>query len=179
MKPKLSVLLGVAGLACTLALPAHADSSKPGKPATTVASKSHPADDQAAAMATSDTPPVTIAQAATPALLLTRAAPGARVSGTDNGFPDVNPVFPLKAGHMVCGTSRMPIDVKVEGSNDDSVLLTWNKKHYLLKRRPTSTGAYHFDDAKAGFVLIQIPTKSMLFDKKNMTRLADDCIPLP
>lgn len=180
MKLKFSVLLGVAGLACTLALPAHADSSKPGKPAKAVASKSQPhqADDQAVAMATSDTAAITIAQAATPALL-TGATQGTRASGTDNGFPDVNPVFPLKAGHMVCGTSRMPIDVKVEGSNDDSVLLTWNKKHYLLKRRPTSTGAYHFDDAKAGFVLIQIPTKSMLFDKKNMTRLADDCIPRP
>ncbi|MDD4886925.1 MAG: hypothetical protein PHO64_08380 [Thiomonas sp.] len=172
MKRKFYLLSGVVGLSCALALPAHAQ---------THASKEKAAD--AATTATHGTTkpgPTVVATAATitPALL-TSNAPGARVPGTENGYPDVNPVFALKAGRMICGSSRVPMDVKVEGVNDQSVLLTWNRKSYILKRKPTSTGAYHFDDAKAGFVLIQIPAKSMLFDKKNMTRLADDCVPSP
>lgn len=172
MKRQFFFLSGVVGLSCALALPAHAQ---------TQASKEKTADAATAAThGTTKAEPTVVATAdtATPALL-TSDAPGARVPGTENGFPDVNPVFALKAGRMVCGSRRLPMDVKIEGANDQAVLLTWNRKSYILKRKPTSTGAYHFDDAKAGFVLIQIPTKSMLFDKKNMTRLADDCVPSP
>ncbi|CUA97811.1 hypothetical protein Ga0061069_10699 [Thiomonas bhubaneswarensis] len=164
----LSVLSGLVGLSCMLSLPAHAQSS---------ADKSQQPGSAASAKNTEPTAAPTVvatAATATPALLKPSAAP----EGTENGYPDVNPVFALKEGRMVCGNRRIPMDVKVEGANDKAVLLTWNKKHYVLKRKPTSTGAYHFDDAKAGFVLIQIPTKSMLFDKKNMTRLADDCVPI-
>ena len=172
MKRQFFFLSAVVSLSCSLALPAHAQ---------THASKEKTAD--AATAATHDTTKaeqtvVATADTATPALLISNA-PGARVPGTENGFPDVNPVFALKAGRMVCGSRRLPMDVKIEGADDQAVLLTWNRKSYILKRKPTSTGAYHFDDAKAGFVLIQIPTKSMLFDKKNMTRLADDCVPSP
>lgn len=103
--------------------------------------------------------------------------PGARVPGTDNGLPDVNPVFAFKSGPMVCGLHHRPLDVKVETADDQSILVIWDKRRYLLKRRPTSTGAYHFNDEKAGLVLIQIPAKSMLFDQKHMMRLADDCVP--
>ena len=162
MKRKFTLLSGLVGLSLVLSLPAHAQNA-PDKTAKSDKAVAQPAPTVVAAAA-----------AATPAVL----TPGARVPGTENGYPDVNPVFALKAGRMICGSRRLPMDVKIEGANDEAVLLTWNKKHYVLKRKPTSTGAYHFDDAKAGFVLIQIPTKSMLFDKKNMTRLADDCIPL-
>lgn len=157
MKLKFSLLPGLAGLlSCALAVPVHAEThSGKGQQPTVVAT----------------------AATATPALLTRSNVPGARVPGTENGYPDVNPVFALKAGHMVCGNHHLPLDVKVEDANDQAVLLTWNKKRYVLNRIPTSTGAYHFDDVKAGVVLIQIPTKSMLFDKKNMTRLADDCVP--
>ncbi len=168
MKRKFFFLSGLVSLSCALALPAQADThSDKAKQvdAATAANKMQPAI-------------VATAATATPALLTSSNAPGARVPGTENGYPDVNPVFVLKAGRMVCGSRRLPMDVKVESADDQSVLLTWNRKNYLLKRKPTSTGAYHFDDAKAGFVLIQIPTKSMLFDKKNMTRLADDCVPI-
>ncbi|MBN2691964.1 MAG: hypothetical protein JXR43_08955 [Burkholderiaceae bacterium] len=164
MKRKFFLLSGLVSLSCALALPAQAD---------TQADKAKQAD----AAATQPTL-VATAATATPALLTNSNVPGARVPGTENGYPDVNPVFALKAGRMVCGSQRQPMDVKIESAGDQSVLLTWNRKNYLLKRKPTSTGAYHFDDAKAGFVLIQIPTKSMLFDKKNMTRLADDCVPI-
>ena len=168
MKRKFFLLSGLVSLSCALALPAQADPHS---------GKAKQADAVAAA---NNMQPTIVATAATatPALLTSSNAPGARVPGTENGYPDVNPVFVLKAGRMVCGSHRLPMDVKVESADDQSVLLTWNRKSYLLKRKPTSTGAYHFDDAKAGFVLIQIPTKSMLFDKKNMTRLADDCVPI-
>ncbi|MCE1162151.1 MAG: hypothetical protein LWW80_04345, partial [Thiomonas sp.] len=167
MKRKLSLLSGLVGLSCMLSLTAHAQGS----------TDKTPQPDPAVSAKTAAPAPTVVAAAATatPALLNPAATP----AGTENGYPDVNPVFALKAGRMVCGSHRIPMDVKVEGANDGAVLITWNKKHYVLKRKPTSTGAYHFDDAKAGFVLIQIPTKSMLFDKKNMTRLADDCVPSP
>jgi len=89
----------------------------------------------------------------------------------------VNPVYQMKWGRMECGSHEF-MDIKQEGANDQSILITWKGRQYLLTRKPTTTGAYHFDDARAGLVMIQIPAKSMLFDKKNMTRLADDCNPV-
>jgi len=171
MKRKLSLLCGLLGLSFTLALPAHAtgESGTASKPTPTRKAKTKV---KPAAKATT-----VAAAAATPALLSPQAAQAQPV-GTENGYPDVNPAFAFKDGPMLCGSQQEPMDIKVEAANDQEVLVTWNRKHYLLKRKPTSTGAYHFDDAKAGFVLIQIPAKSMLFDKKNMTRLADDCVPI-
>ena len=89
---------------------------------------------------------------------------------------DPLPSYKMKSGPMMCG-SHLRIDVKAEGRNDHAILLTWKGRHYLMLRKPTTTGAYHFDDRKAGLVMIQIPAKSMLFDNRNMTRLADDCNP--
>ena len=89
----------------------------------------------------------------------------------------VNPIYQMKIGRMQCGSHEF-MDVKQEDANDQSILVTWKGRHYLLTRKPTTTGAYHFDDVKAGLVMIQIPAKSMLFDKKHMTRLADDCNPM-
>jgi hypothetical protein len=173
MKLNLSLVCGLFGLSCVLSQPALAanEAGTASKPAQT-----HKAKTRAKASAAT-----TVAAAgATQAMLApdaTQAQP--QPVGMENGYPDVNPVFAFKDGPMVCGSQHVPMDIKVEAANDETILLTWNRKHYLLKRKPTSTGAYHFDDAKAGFVLIQIPTKSMLFDKKNMTRLADDCVPSP
>ena len=90
---------------------------------------------------------------------------------------DPLPSYKMKVGAMVCGDRRR-MDVRVEGKNDGAIDLTWKGRHYLLLRKPTTTGAYHFDDQKAGLVMIQIPAKSMLFDKKDMIRLADDCNPI-
>lgn len=130
----------------------------------------------AAAVTAAASSPAMVAQAAAPAVV-NNDIPGARVPGTENGYPDVNPVFPFTSGRLVCGSRRIPLDVKVEAADEQKILITFEKKRYLLVRKPTSTGAYHFDDAHAGIVFIQIPVKSMLFDKKNMTRLADDCVP--
>lgn len=100
-----------------------------------------------------------------------------RAAATAAAQQAVNPVYQMKLGHMRCG-SHLTMDVKREDPNDHAILITWKGRHYLLTRKPTTTGAYHFDDAKAGLVMIQIPAKSMLFDKRDMTRLADDCNPI-
>ncbi|MDE2129479.1 MAG: hypothetical protein KGJ74_07415 [Betaproteobacteria bacterium] len=100
-----------------------------------------------------------------------------RAAATAAAEQAVNPSYQMKWGHMRCG-SHQTMDVKREGANDHTILITWKGKRYLLTRKPTTTGAYHFDDVKAGLVMIQIPAKSMLFDKRDMTRLADDCNPI-
>lgn len=100
-----------------------------------------------------------------------------RAAATAAAQDAVKPVYQMKWGHMRCG-SHQTMDVKREDANDHAILITWKGRRYLLTRKPTTTGAYHFDDAKAGLVMIQIPAKSMLFDKRDMTRLADDCNPI-
>jgi hypothetical protein len=169
MKRKSFLLCTLLGLTFGLALPAYAAGDRAA------------AGNAGAHLTKADAAPSTATTVAsvtpTPAVLAPESAL-TQPTGTENGYPDVNPVFAFKDGRMLCGSRHEPLDIKVEAPNDQEVLITWKHKHYLLKRKPTSTGAYHFDDAKAGFVLIQIPTKSMLFDKKNMTRLADDCVPI-
>ncbi len=103
--------------------------------------------------------------------------PAQQVAATEAAHQAVNPIYQMKWGRMECGSHEF-MDIKQEGTNNQSILVTWKGRRYLLARKPTTTGAYHFDDAKAGLVMIQIPAKSMLFDKKNMTRLADDCNPI-
>ena len=87
----------------------------------------------------------------------------------------VNPAYPMKSGPMRC-SDHQSMDLEQVGA--DSLELIWKGRRYRLDRDPTTTGAYHFDDPKVGLVMIQIPAKSMLFDKRNMTRLADDCNPV-
>ncbi|WP_156004338.1 hypothetical protein [Thiomonas sp. FB-6] len=119
------------------------------------------------------------AHAAPPVATKAPAAIAATVTPPSPPVPvgDPLPSYKMKEGRMICG-DRLRMDVHVEGRNDHAIDLTWKGRHYLLLRKPTTTGAYHFDDQKAGLVMIQIPAKSMLFDKKDMMRLADDCNPI-
>ena len=87
----------------------------------------------------------------------------------------VVPSYPMKSGRMTCSDHQ---SMDIEHVAADSLELIWKGRRYRLERDPTSTGAYHFDDSKVGLVMIQIPAKSMLFDNRNMTRLADDCNPV-
>ena len=87
----------------------------------------------------------------------------------------VVPSYPMKSGPMRC-SDHQKMDLEQVGS--DRLELIWKGRRYRLDRDPTTTGAYHYDDSKVGLVMIQIPAKSMLFDKRNMTRLADDCNPV-
>jgi hypothetical protein len=108
-----------------------------------------------------------------PAAVAATVAPPAPVVAQADPLPS----YAMKEGRMICG-DRLRMDVRIEGKDDHAIDLTWKGRHYLLLRKPTTTGAYHFDDQKAGLVMIQIPAKSMLFDKKDMMRLADDCNPI-
>ncbi|OIQ87621.1 hypothetical protein GALL_305080 [mine drainage metagenome] len=87
----------------------------------------------------------------------------------------VIPTYPMKSGPMRCSDHQ---SMDIEHVAADSLELIWKGRRYRLDRDPTSTGAYHYDDRKVGLVMIQIPAKSMLFDNRNMTRLADDCNPV-
>ena len=114
---------------------------------------------------------------ATSCLGLCAALVAATAYAASPASADPLPSYKMKSGPMICG-SHLRMDVKAEGRDDHAILLTWKGRHYLMLRKPTTTGAYHFDDRKAGLVMIQIPAKSMLFDNRNMTRLADDCNPM-
>jgi hypothetical protein len=85
------------------------------------------------------------------------------------------PPYAMKAGAMQCD-DHLALDVEQADSGDQTVTLTWKGRHYHLTRETTTSGAYHFGGA--ALVMIQIPSKSMLFDKSSMTRLADDCNPV-
>lgn len=88
----------------------------------------------------------------------------------------VNPWWEkLKAGHVSCEMGQ-GFDVrKVDTSS--SVELVWKKKDYVLKKVNTTTGAYRYEDAASGLVLIQIPAKMLLLNSKLGQRLADECKP--
>ncbi len=103
------------------------------------------------------------------------AAAALLYTGTTLATPAVQPTYPMKSGFMRCSDHKS-LDIEHVASN--SLELIWKGRRYRLDRDPTTTGAYHFDDARVGLVVIQIPAKSMLFDQKNMTRLADDCNPV-
>lgn len=61
-------------------------------------------------------------------------------------------------------------------AGDDSyVNLRWRNKLYRLNRQKTTTGAGRYEDGKSGLVLINIPSKSMLFDAKKGRQLANEC----
>jgi len=89
----------------------------------------------------------------------------------------VVPSYQMKSGHMLCG-EHQSFDLASVDADASEVRLTWKGRHYDMVREATTSGAYHFDDDKDGLVMIQIPAKSMLFDHKHMTRLADDCNPV-
>ena len=58
---------------------------------------------------------------------------------------------------------------------DRIVTVHWANKNYNLPREATTTGADRFHDAATGMDLVVIPTKAMLFQDKDSSRLADEC----
>lgn len=60
--------------------------------------------------------------------------------------------------------------------DDDSHLaMRWKKRLYRLTRVETTTGAHRFENRKAGFVWIGIPTKALLLDSIRGHQLANEC----
>jgi len=53
--------------------------------------------------------------------------------------------------------------------------LTWRGKRFQLQQQMTESGAQRYFDANTGMDLVIIPAKLMLFNRKEGTRLADNC----
>ncbi|AXF24091.1 hypothetical protein CUJ89_27540 [Burkholderia pyrrocinia] len=71
----------------------------------------------------------------------------------------------------------LSFDLAGDMKRDQVVTVHWAKKNYKLPRQATTTGADTFYDPAAGFKLIVIPSKAMLFsDANGGERLADECV---
>jgi len=83
---------------------------------------------------------------------------------------------PILAGsdHWSCAEG-LSFDMKGDMSRDRIVTVHWANKNYSLPREITTTGADRFHDAATGLDLVVIPTKAMLFQDKDSSRLADEC----
>ncbi len=58
---------------------------------------------------------------------------------------------------------------------DEIITLHWKGHNYRLPRQTTVTGADRYFDGASGMDLVVIPSKSMLFNRKEGQRLADEC----
>ncbi|MFZ6691121.1 hypothetical protein [Undibacterium sp. SXout20W] len=61
------------------------------------------------------------------------------------------------------------------GDNIEHIAMRWKKHLYLMHRVPTTTGAYRFENPKAGFIWIGIPAKGLLLDSRKGQQLANEC----
>jgi hypothetical protein len=69
----------------------------------------------------------------------------------------------------------LAFEMKGDMKRDQIVTVHWANKNYNLPRESTTTGADRFHDAASGMDLVVIPTKAMLFQDKDSSRLADEC----
>jgi hypothetical protein len=69
----------------------------------------------------------------------------------------------------------LAFEMKGDMKRDQIVTVHWANKNYSLPRESTTTGADRFHDAASGMDLVVIPTKAMLFQDKDSSRLADEC----
>lgn len=53
--------------------------------------------------------------------------------------------------------------------------LIWQGKRFQLLQQITQSGAQRYFDERSGMDLVIIPSKLMLFNRKQGTRLADNC----
>lgn len=58
---------------------------------------------------------------------------------------------------------------------DKVLTVHWARRNYKLPRQTTTTGADRFHDPASGLDLVVIPSKAMLLNDKNASRLADEC----
>ncbi|MFZ6725583.1 hypothetical protein ACO0K2_08825 [Undibacterium sp. MH2W] len=61
------------------------------------------------------------------------------------------------------------------GDNIDHIAMRWKKHLYIMHRVDTTTGAYRFENPKAGFIWIGIPAKGLLLDSRKGQQLANEC----
>lgn len=58
---------------------------------------------------------------------------------------------------------------------DEVITMHWEGRNFRLPRQTTVTGADRYFDSASGMDLVVIPSKAMLFDRKEGHRLADEC----
>ena len=83
---------------------------------------------------------------------------------------------PVPEGSVLWSCNEgLSFDLKGDMKRDQIVTVHWANKNYNLPREATTTGADRFHDAATGMDLVVIPTKAMLFQDKDSSRLADEC----
>lgn len=61
-------------------------------------------------------------------------------------------------------------------ANDEQhIAMRWKKHLYLMSKVDTTTGAHRFENRKAGFIWIGIPSKGLLLDSHKGQQLANEC----
>lgn len=60
-------------------------------------------------------------------------------------------------------------------NNDQYINMRWKNRFYKLNRVNTTTGAYRYENEKAGLVWINIPSKGLLLDSLRGRQLANEC----
>ncbi|SMG58692.1 hypothetical protein [Paraburkholderia susongensis] len=125
--------------------------------------------DAAAQTATTTTKPAAkkaVAKRPEPRRLIKRKANPAKEAKVDP-IPDGSETWSCKDG--------LAFQMKGDMKRDQVVTVHWANKNYNLPRETTTTGADRFHDAATGMDLVVIPTKAMLFQDKDSSRLADEC----
>ena len=61
------------------------------------------------------------------------------------------------------------------GGSIEHIAMRWKKHLYVMHRVDTTTGAYRFENTKAGFIWIGIPAKGLLLDSRKGQQLANEC----
>jgi hypothetical protein len=124
------------------------------------------ATDAAAADTATTTTKKAVAKRPEPRRLIKRKANPAKEAKVDP-IPDGAEKWSCKDG--------LTFEMKGDMKRDQIVTVHWANKNYNLPRETTTTGADRFHDAASGMDLVVIPTKAMLFQDKDSSRLADEC----
>lgn len=102
-----------------------------------------------------------------PALPITETA----ASDDDEKEPDV---LQNRVSEYKCELGNS-LTMYSNNDDDNHLAMRWKKRIYRLTRVETSTGAHRFENQKAGFVWIGIPTKALLLDSIRGHQLANEC----
>jgi hypothetical protein len=80
----------------------------------------------------------------------------------------------VEPGFFKCDIGRS-VSIKSVATDLSSIVVTWQKRDYVLPGGRTGSGALRFEDAKAGLAWIIIVGKAMLLDTRKGQQLANDC----
>ena len=59
--------------------------------------------------------------------------------------------------------------------DENHIAMRWKKRLYRMSKVDTTTGAFRFENRKAGFIWIGIPAKGLLLDSHKGQQLANEC----